>query len=280
MTKPSADDLAHAPRLKIERAKQHIRDLSGKINAFLAERPFKFVVRHQPKAKRMTYLSKRDKPIPDTFALIAGDAIHNLCSALDLTIYNLAADKAPDDARRALMFPFAGKPERLDHRIQSTQVHFAGTYVVETIRNLQPYPGGNQILCGLHELNSRDKHRLLILTERTARVDASDLPLVLPGHPITKYGLQSAVWFDHASAEELVFYEVLGVDYFDQIKARGSDADFEIEANVQPPFLITFGEGQPFEFQPVVAQLNVCANSIEKTVSDLIAAFFDPKNIR
>jgi hypothetical protein len=140
MTPFSADALAYAPKLKIERAKDHIRELEAAINAFMAERPFRTIIKHQPNARRYTIVSKRYKPIPDKLSLIVGDTIHNLCAALDMTLYGMAHDKAPSPFE--LMFPFVRKPESLESRIKSTQVNFAGTYVVELIRALQPYPAG------------------------------------------------------------------------------------------------------------------------------------------
>jgi hypothetical protein len=166
MTPVSAEALAFAPRLKINRAKDHIRELNAAINAFMAKRPFRFIIKHKPIAGEYTLVSRRQKSIPHELSLIAGDAIHNLCAALDMTLYAMARDKAPSPFE--IMFPFVREPESLEGRIKSTQVNFASSYVVERIHALKPYPGGNEVLSGLHRLNTRDKHRLLILTGQTA----------------------------------------------------------------------------------------------------------------
>ena len=43
------DEIARTPRLKIERAKYHVNDLSGKINAYLAQKPYTLVFRSHEK---------------------------------------------------------------------------------------------------------------------------------------------------------------------------------------------------------------------------------------
>jgi hypothetical protein len=59
MTPFSAEALAFAPKLKIERAKDHIKELESAINAFLAERPFRLFIKHQPNAGTYTIVSRR-----------------------------------------------------------------------------------------------------------------------------------------------------------------------------------------------------------------------------
>ena len=92
-----------------------------------------------------------------------GDVIHNLRSALDITVFGMAGHRAPK-----IRFPFSKKAEGLNSSIKDGYVKFAGTKVVETIHSLQPYPTGNGALYAVHALSLQDKHRLLVLTGQRA----------------------------------------------------------------------------------------------------------------
>jgi hypothetical protein len=278
VTPSSADALAFAPRLKIERAKHHIDDLDSKIAVFMQDRPFRLIIQHKPKAEEYIVASKRQKTIPNEWSLILGDAIHNLCAALDITLYAMAKDKAASPFE--IMFPFVRKAESLEGRIKGTQVNFAGTYVVETIRALKPYPGGNEILSGLHRLDARDKHRLLILTGQVADFSGTMLQQLFSGTPgVPPIGPEQIARFLHSDAEITPFFEGHGADYR-AFHAFGMSDDFEQEADVQPPYRIAFGKGQPFEFKPVIETLRACTDTVEQVVADLIEAFLSPGNIR
>ena len=99
------NDLLHAPLLKLKRAEHHINDLSGQVNAFLAERPFRLMGYMGGNTGKFALRVKKDKAIPPEFSLIIGDAAHNLRAALDLTLFPMAMDRAPKVDRN--QFPFA-----------------------------------------------------------------------------------------------------------------------------------------------------------------------------
>src|SRR5262245_37154064 len=183
-TMPTADELARGPRLKIERAKQHIADLSGQVDAFLAQNPFKLVTAFEPAKNRVAVRTKAKIPIPQEFSLLAGDAVHNLRSALDLVMYSFAKDRSPRPDKIA--FPVSKTAQGLKDTITNAQVQFAGKKVVEAVTALKPYPNGNEILSGIHELDIRDKHRLLLVTRRVPKITADilgegGLPFFGPG---------------------------------------------------------------------------------------------------
>lgn len=166
----SYDDPTSGPRLKIERAKHHVNDLNEQLDAFLARRPFKLVVRYKPKRSQAILAVKTEEAIPPALSLVIGDAVHNLRSALDLTLYAMAHAKSPSPHK--IQFPFPRKKEGLEGAINSGHVKFAGENVAEAVRRLQPYPDGNELLCGLHALDVRDKHWLLILASRVVPIPA------------------------------------------------------------------------------------------------------------
>jgi hypothetical protein len=265
----SFNELAYGPRLKIERARHHIRDFNSMANNFMAERPFKLVIEHKPMAREFAIRSKIETPIPEALSLVIGDAIHNLAAALDYVIYAIASGRAPSPHK--LMFPFPREAKGLCSTIDGTQVRFAGSKVIEAIRALKPYPGGNEALSGLHRLDTRDKHRLLILTARVADFSKEMLDKLLPGHSFISRG--EIMRFIHTQSDGILF-QGRDADY-SLWHAIGRTEDFEQEADLQPPFQIAFGKGQPFEHQPVNQMLDLCADAVDVAVAELIRAFLD-----
>lgn len=191
-----------------------------------------------------------------------GDAIHNLWSALDLAIYAMASDIAPD--RHELMFPFVREEESLINKIKSTQVEFAGTKVVEYIRALKPYRDGYPILSGIYRLDTRDKHRLLILSVQILDFNEALLRAIVPGNPPIRFRPPMGILrIPHPDADEVQLFKG-PADY--RSFGDGNMTDREEEPNVSPPYRIAFGEGQPFQGNHVIPMLRQCVYVIEEIV--------------
>src|SRR5919199_1570622 len=108
MTEP----LFQGPKLKIERAERHIRDLQAEIDAFLARDPYPHVIQGDAeRGVRWVKIEVREL-VPPEFGLIAGDAIHNLRSALDIMLCDIAANHG--DASRTIRFPFRDNADELE----------------------------------------------------------------------------------------------------------------------------------------------------------------------
>jgi hypothetical protein len=268
----SSDELAYPARLKIGRAKQHIRELGLLVEKFMAKRPFRIMVKHQPTAGEYLIATKRYEPIPDTWSLIVGDIVHNLWSALDLAIYSMASDKARD--QHALMFPFVREEHRLKEKIRSTQVEFAGAKVVEYIRSLKPYRDGNRVLSGIYRLDARDKHRLLILTGQILDFNEASLRAIIPGSPPVKFPHPiGTLRFPHPDADEVQLFRG-PADYASFEWFRGKPwIDYEEEPYIRLHYRIAFGEGQPFEGLPIIPTLKDCAYVIEGIIDQMFLNF-------
>jgi hypothetical protein len=274
----SHDELAYPAKLKIGRAKQHINELWLDVEKFMKPRPFRLVVKHRPQANEFLLVTKRDRPIPDPWSLIIGDIVHNLWSALDLAIYSMASDKAPDP--HALMFPFVREEKSLEGKIKSAQVCFAGTNVVRYIRTLEPYRDGNPVLSGIFRLDTRDKHRLLIPALQILDFNKASLRAVIPGSPPLNWPDHISTFrFPHPDADEVQLFKG-PADYRAFEWYRGPWVDHEEETYIQPPYRIAFGEGQPFEGLPIIPTLKDCAYVIEGIVDRLFVHFRSPANIR
>jgi hypothetical protein len=162
--------------LKLGRAQHHIDDLRAKIDEFLAAKPFKLIIQIRSNPGEFALRIKQDRAIPESFSLIIGDAVHNLRSALDLTMYGMARERASKPSRIQFPFPKSSSAKDIQNAFNSAQVNGAGTKVVEKILSFRPFPkNGNATFCNLHALSNRDKHRLLILSR--------SIPRMMPGTP-------------------------------------------------------------------------------------------------
>jgi hypothetical protein len=274
MCKLTPEKLNHAPELKLKRAEHHINDLSRRMDAFLAERPFKLMLHGRPTAKQVALRSKTEKSIPPEFSLIIGDIAHNLRSALDVTLYPMAKDRAKKPDRIQFPFPKDATPEAFRNAAKEGQVKFAGEKVLEQVRQLKTYPTGNAVLYGIHALNICDKHRLLVLTR--------NIPNIITGTNVQadqmlKLFLQTNLIKPGAK------FVLAAPDSEDLFSANANfegfgDRDFEKETEFQPAFTIAFSEGQPFEKREVVETLVSCTKEVRRAVDELIAAYLDPAN--
>lgn len=103
-------------------------------------------------------------------AVIVGDFLHNLRSALDHLAFQLVrfpvedgGDKTPEDK---ISFPLCDTPASFER--SKWKVRGSAPGVEAIIEGLQPYSVAQQpFLWLLHELNNWDKHRVLHLSENT-----------------------------------------------------------------------------------------------------------------
>ena len=158
------------PRAKIARAKKHLGDLADIAQAIRHGRikPYTAVRQFQPDGKLLIG-AKKVEGIPGDIALIFGDLVHNLRSALDILVCDLIRknrEPVPDEAG----FPIVDRPDQLGNRAQK-KMKGSGHAAKEAVRRLQPYEAGNRDLWVLHQLDIRDKHNILL----TVQSDASGL---------------------------------------------------------------------------------------------------------
>jgi len=154
-------------RLKIERAKKHIRDLDIAINAFIQEKPYRLGARPHPVAQiqHTTLYVDEVNPVHPEITMIMGDAIHNLRSALDHLTWQLveAGDGTPN---KDTYFPIIGDgpkaPEQYASAIGKGGIPKITPQALKIIQAVQPYVTPDQTLWLIHQLDIVDKHRLLL----------------------------------------------------------------------------------------------------------------------
>jgi hypothetical protein len=150
-------------RLKIDRAKKHIADftcahiaLENSYTSTIEDCSYggQAVIHEIPNLRNAL----------DDMSLIAGDAIHNLRSALDFAWYSTILRLLPDKITDKTNFPVRETRESLHAALHGIEVDIRLPSLYEFILNtIQPYKGGhNEIVWTLHQLDISDKHILVL----------------------------------------------------------------------------------------------------------------------
>jgi hypothetical protein len=149
---------------KVDRARKHTDDLEMEVRAFWDADPFEVEMVGAPLTGPGFFRVKRMAAVPESIALIAGDAAHNIRSALDHFAWSAVS---PHLRRRQTCFPVwsnASVPAPAKWREQvSRQLQGATTELIEAVVKLEAWDAGrDSLLWVLHELDRIDKHRLLL----------------------------------------------------------------------------------------------------------------------
>jgi hypothetical protein len=157
--------------LKIERAKKHLRDLETTLEGFGKTDPYAVVVEDNPESGYREHKVIRAEAPPACLALICGDVIHNLRSALDhlirqLIIANPRSGIDPDNVRSE--FPVGATKANYESRRAGNTNGISKT-ALRVLDGLKPYKGGNDALWAIHYLDIVDKHRLLLTVSAANR---------------------------------------------------------------------------------------------------------------
>lgn len=257
--------LREPPLAKIRRALYHTNDLKIRIDEFFAKVPFELVTKGNRKTGEVTHYVRKNHPIPVDFSLIIGDAIHNLRSALDLTMFAMVGEKArkPD----AVQFPFAKKSDDFLNSIRSRQVELAGTAVLDVVNQLKPYGDGNEWLYMVHRLDIEDKHKLIITTAASAEINNKDFSDMVP-----------SIKDDHEARLIIHMDTVLVLmppkfpTLFDSLKYRSKMRDVEQVRKTQPKFDICFQDGDRTGYPVVPALINMISE-VNLAVNKLTEAY-------
>ncbi len=147
---------------KLDRARKHAADLASEAETFMAASPCQVEsVGNGPDGAgrlRVAHVI----PLPSVMSMIAGDAAHNIRSALDHFAW-AAAD--PSVRNRQTCFPIgngATAHDRDKWRSQvERQLRGATPQLISAVEAMEPWQGGrDQHLWMIHELDRIDKHRL------------------------------------------------------------------------------------------------------------------------
>ncbi len=154
---------------KLQWAKRHIEQLDSQSNAYLRER-LKLTV-HQDFMRQLVMTVTYQGDLPANFGLMIGDIATNLRATLDHIIWYLVSPHlTADDREEDVSFPFPKTKERLKKSIDRAMIDRAGPAAAAIIRDIEPYPGGDDDLRSLNALANTDKHRIVAIVSDFVRL--------------------------------------------------------------------------------------------------------------
>jgi hypothetical protein len=241
-TTNNADPL-HGVRLKIERAKGHVKEINAQIGDW--SEPFSVKRRKNGSKHNITF---RVRPIPKMLPVMIGEVLSQLKSALDLLTCRLAT--ANNRGTSGVSFPICG-----------TEKEFKGSKTQDKIKNLasaaqgrisdqQPYNEGGNLLLAMNRLRNKDVHIGLL----TFITHWPQKPLLNPGTYV------DATHNDIGDPHPLEV-EVCPIPSFETFREEVIIAtcttalDVKILHNMQPMISIAFSEIEGIEGQPVAVIL-------------------------
>jgi hypothetical protein len=165
----TALDRLAGPLAKVERAKHHLQEVGAVLAAFFDTKPYVFAWRQDPRTRRVTYYLTSVTDVPPEIAVLAGEVIQSLRSALDQLAYQLVlVGTGKPGPFTHVYFPIFDSVEKYRGG-KHGQTKGMDPRAIKAIDALQPYRGGNDQLWQLHRLNIIDKHRLLVTVGSTYR---------------------------------------------------------------------------------------------------------------
>ena len=167
------DSLSSAgSRLKIERAEKHIRDINALLEEFVASDFYSVEIETNghccPNYLRFHIDTSGFRL--DIAAVVIGDALHNLRSALDL-LYYAAILECGGRPTRWTRFPVFDTGKDVENKLREALKKKQITTGIQELLldTIKPYEAGNYALWAVNELNITDKHQLLIPTLQLMR---------------------------------------------------------------------------------------------------------------
>jgi hypothetical protein len=148
-------------RLKVKRAKKHISDFTTAIIE-VEDTCTVTIEDHAQGGQSLIHEIPDVRNALDNLSLIAGDAIHNLRSALDFAWHSTISRLLPDKLSDKTKFPVRQTWENVVDALHGIEVDTRCPKLFECVmQHVQPYKGG-PVIWTLHNLDISDKHLLLL----------------------------------------------------------------------------------------------------------------------
>lgn len=253
--------------LRLERALQHLQSLEAEVQRWLGTNPYSLFHEFDTEGGENVIRVYFYGIVPPQFGLIVSDCIHNLRSALDNLIYDLAVayldiSPLPEDRARLLEFPIFGKRAMTEGECRK-KIGCIHPDAQAFIKELQPYQRGDNCtsdpLWVLRNLSNIDKHRV-VYTTLFARSSGA-------------FGPGDA----HTNVYDVAFHsEAPGVERTAEIvryRARPYEPSTKVHVQYGFSFDIAFGQGSPIYGELVLPTLTNLRNYLVNTVVSPLASY-------
>lgn len=149
------------PKLKIQRTNGHIADVSQCIIDFLEANPAEIFTDDGPGNGEQCIKVRAMGQPPAKIAVICGEVLYGLRSALDQLACALATQNGHSNVSDTY-FPFAGSKDDFESDTTQRKIRKLSADAVSIMHKIGPYKGGNDLLWALNKLCNTDKHQMLI----------------------------------------------------------------------------------------------------------------------
>jgi hypothetical protein len=152
---------------KLERAEIHIFKLKDTWQEFIdrEDNPYPVISEFDANTGYRTFKLANAARVPIDIPLLAGDAIHNLRTAIDHLMYHLISLRTRDSkVLKEAYFPIYRTSKIFKSRFKGIK-KFLAPAVIKAISQIKPYARGSQFgrtLWQLHQLDIIDKHKILL----------------------------------------------------------------------------------------------------------------------
>ena len=262
----TADERLALVRVKIERAKQHIRELNAEVKSFFDTHPYVIGTKRNPQTRQLIYYVTSVRETPITLAAIAGDVLQNLRSALDHLAYQLVlVGTSGVGSAYHVSFPIADDAAK--YKSESIRkVKGMRQDGIDAINAIKPYKGGNDTLWRLHKLNNIDKHRFLITVGSAFR----SINLMAHAEQVFRQVLASDPNFSDFGEVKLPKAFFKSADRLFPLKA-GDELfidvpDAKVNEKMEFSFDVAFGEPQVVEGESLLETLQHMADLVDHLV--------------
>jgi hypothetical protein len=215
--------------LKLARGREHLDTLDAEFRRF-HDQPFYTVVSEYDSDKAK-YLARFKilRSIPQhRWGLILGDAVHNARTALDYIAWRLAGSDPTDFATLFPICNHTAKFKSSERRLERMHPE-----VVAIIRDLQPYkrPDPNHsIIWLLEELDAKDKHKLIAMTQSVTRVHSfrGKGDILIPYAAVEQPIEHNAILAESTDPNVEMEFELASKVIFDRIVLSAASGDYSV----------------------------------------------------
>ena len=186
-------------RRKIKRANKHIADLESCIDDL--KKRLIVSVHVDPntgcESIKSSFESAEDVvALKDDLSVILGDAVHNLKCALDYIWQETVTRLIPNRRWERTKFPCYPTADALERKLAESKIAVsAPRFSHFLVHNIKPYREGDWAIWAVHELDIRDKHRLLIPSIQYSSI--SDIHLEDEHGEVSRWDTWSGPMFPH-----------------------------------------------------------------------------------
>ena len=262
----SASDGLRSIRAKIERADHHITELEQQFTAFCETDSYGTSFQQDAQTGEKVFRVKIRSEIPHDFSCIIGDAVHNLRSALDHLIWQLAVVSKANPGRQ---HEFPIRKTRSEYKAKlSRVVQGFPPGAVKLIREAKPYKRRSRRdnhLWLIHHLDILDKHRHLVIGM------AAPWRTTLGRPPEAEIRRQwPADEFNSISAWELGGRLRMMKEGDELIRISGAPDKFPMENDIKVAFQIAFAKPKIVKGYPVVPFLHQASGLIDNFINQFV----------